>query len=390
MTTKWKKHKKKINVEQDELEVNPQTLEVVKDHDDKPLHPPQGQDPAGDTHATVGNVIIPKEMSDAYLKGDENTKRQILAQVVQNAQQQPPQQTMADGGPVLPELPPSMSQATPTTDNNPVTPDVVEKMKQFLTSQGMKPDEQPERAGLNNQQQSTQTTNQVQSPITAKIKDYSGDFRSAFGLARKERINNNGPKTFRWDGKEYGTELASEVENKPSSQGKLSNDTKLTPTVQIGNKSYYGKDHGVAMHKAIDEGEELPEPETDEGKQWRKTNGKFTDHKGNVLTREESMNKYGVSETKTIPSNNLSDKPMAQSLWKKTLDTKPKVEQQEVTADYLEQVAKGKNEIEVGGKKYVKHASNWFDAETKQPVKEKAPTGSVSKKLVNKFRLTSE
>ena len=128
MTTKWKKHKKKINVEQDELEVNPQTLEVVKDHDDKPLHPPQGQDPAGDTHATVGNVIIPKEMSDAYLKGDENTKRQILAQVVQNAQQQPPQQTMADGGPVLPELPPSMSQATPTTDNNPVTPDVVEKM----------------------------------------------------------------------------------------------------------------------------------------------------------------------------------------------------------------------------------------------------------------------
>jgi hypothetical protein len=67
-----------INVEKNELEVNPDSLEIVKHFKNKPNHPAYGIDEQGNTLATVGNVIIPKNMSDRYKKSDTYQQKAMI------------------------------------------------------------------------------------------------------------------------------------------------------------------------------------------------------------------------------------------------------------------------------------------------------------------------
>jgi hypothetical protein len=86
-----------INVERNELEVNPKTLEVVQDFANKPNHPLIGINPKGNVNANVGNVIIPQEYRETYLKGDNTIKQKIIALVIQNTKGN---NKMQDGGPI--------------------------------------------------------------------------------------------------------------------------------------------------------------------------------------------------------------------------------------------------------------------------------------------------
>jgi hypothetical protein len=64
-----------INIERDELEVK--NGKVVRDFKNKPPHPEAGLDPRGNVVAEIGNVIIPADMREKYLKGSSIERRTI-------------------------------------------------------------------------------------------------------------------------------------------------------------------------------------------------------------------------------------------------------------------------------------------------------------------------
>lgn len=69
-----------INVEQDELEVNPNTLQIEQDFKNKPKHPQNKNmmNVNGNTLANKANIIIPANLREQYLNGTEDEKKRII------------------------------------------------------------------------------------------------------------------------------------------------------------------------------------------------------------------------------------------------------------------------------------------------------------------------
>ncbi len=80
-----------INVERNELEVDPNSLKIIKHFKNKPNHPAYGIDEQGNTLATVGNVIIPQNMSKKYKQSDTFQKKAMINNLKYK-------QTMREGG----------------------------------------------------------------------------------------------------------------------------------------------------------------------------------------------------------------------------------------------------------------------------------------------------
>lgn len=86
-------NEEKINIEKGEIEVNPETLDVVRSFEDAPKHPKKGRNKDGDRFVAKGNAIIPANQSAEYIKGDEKTRRKILASLPKETED-----GMADNG----------------------------------------------------------------------------------------------------------------------------------------------------------------------------------------------------------------------------------------------------------------------------------------------------
>jgi len=89
---------------------------------------------------------------------------------------------------------------------------------------------------------------------------------------------------------------------------------KVTPTIVVEGKEYYGANHGEAMKAAIADGKILAtdkerNPITDidspELKDWRKKNGQFKTDSGKLIPRSEAQNKLGFSQSEDIPEGML-------------------------------------------------------------------------------------
>ena len=78
---------------------------------------------------------------------------------------------------------------------------------------------------------------------------------------------------------------------------------KVTPTIVVDGKEYYGANHGEAMEAAIADGKDIPSPDTEEGEAWRTEHGQFKTADGDLLTREQAENdpNYGFNQSKDIP-----------------------------------------------------------------------------------------
>ena len=74
-----------INVEKNELEVNPKTGAIVKDFKDKPYHPENDDmiNLKGNTRAKLGNVIIPKNMRKEYLSSNQEGQMEIIHELME-------------------------------------------------------------------------------------------------------------------------------------------------------------------------------------------------------------------------------------------------------------------------------------------------------------------
>jgi hypothetical protein len=84
-------------------------------------------------------------------------------------------------------------------------------------------------------------------------------------------------------------------------------DKNITPFIVVDGETYTGKDHGEAMKKAIEAGENVPDPDTDAGKIWREENGLFRDAFGQTLTRDESQQEYGFRNSADIQKEPVVD-----------------------------------------------------------------------------------
>lgn len=72
----------------------------------------------------------------------------------------------------------------------------------------------------------------------------------------------------------------------------------LKPTISVEGREYYGTDHGEAMKRAIEAGENVPSPDTPEGEVWREQNGLFKERgTDKLLTRDDAENKYGIRKS---------------------------------------------------------------------------------------------
>lgn len=86
-----------INVERNELEVS--NGKIIKDFKNKPKHPedPSMIDPGGNIKAQEGNIIIPANLREKYLKGDKLTRQSIEANVTnQQAKREQAEQQAID------------------------------------------------------------------------------------------------------------------------------------------------------------------------------------------------------------------------------------------------------------------------------------------------------
>jgi hypothetical protein len=80
----------------------------------------------------------------------------------------------------------------------------------------------------------------------------------------------------------------------------VSTDKNIKPVIIVNGNEYTGVDHGEAMKKAIEAGENIPSPDTQEGEIWRQENGLFKDVFGKLNTRDESKKEYGVERSADI------------------------------------------------------------------------------------------
>lgn len=84
-------------------------------------------------------------------------------------------------------------------------------------------------------------------------------------------------------------------------------DKNITPFIVVDGETYTGKDHGEAMDKARESGENVPDPATEEGKIWREENGLFKDAFGQTLTRDESQEEYGIRRSSDIQTESIPE-----------------------------------------------------------------------------------
>jgi hypothetical protein len=89
-----------INVEKNELEVNPKTGAIVKDFKDKPYHPENDDmiNLKGNTRAKLGNVIIPKNMRKEYLSSNQEGQMEIIHELMEQTNES---MKMQEGGDVV-------------------------------------------------------------------------------------------------------------------------------------------------------------------------------------------------------------------------------------------------------------------------------------------------
>ena len=108
---------------------------------------------------------------------------------------------------------------------------------------------------------------------------------------RKENASQGGQERDVLVTPEKNNEGAGEKSSAP-----IENPTKddLQPTIVVNGKEYTGDNHAEAMNKAIAAGEDVPSPDTKEGKKWREENGMFKDKDGNLLSRDQTEEKFGI------------------------------------------------------------------------------------------------
>ena len=73
-----------INVEKDELCVNPHTMEILDDYEDLPPHP-KGKDninQKGNVTVAVGSVVVPANMRKAFMNGNRKDKEEIIVKLL--------------------------------------------------------------------------------------------------------------------------------------------------------------------------------------------------------------------------------------------------------------------------------------------------------------------
>lgn len=151
---------------------------------------------------------------------------------------------------------------------------------------------------------------------------------------------------------DYGNFITSQkVEDKSGAELNANLTTEdLKPTILVNGKEYSGNNHGEAMDKAIAAGEDIPNKNTPEGKLWRSENGLFKDKTGDLLTRDESGDKYGIRNSEELADNKNQD---AISLLKQARDEKRLgIFQAMDDESALEMIAQQAQSITEDGKQY--------------------------------------
>ena len=89
-------NKVQINVEGNELRVDPTNLSVITDYKGLPKHPdnPNFINPQGNVTANEGDVIVPKDMRDRFLNSDYKTKQRMITTLKYRI----PETKFGDGG----------------------------------------------------------------------------------------------------------------------------------------------------------------------------------------------------------------------------------------------------------------------------------------------------
>lgn len=75
-----------VNIEKDELEVDPKTGEIISDYEDKPKHP-KGKDIVnlkGNVSVQDGSVIIPAKYRKDYMEGGKEVRLEIIHEVLES------------------------------------------------------------------------------------------------------------------------------------------------------------------------------------------------------------------------------------------------------------------------------------------------------------------
>jgi len=148
---------------------------------------------------------------------------------------------------------------------------------------------------------------------------------------------------------------------------------KVTPTIVVYGKEYYGANHGEAMEAAIADGQKIPSPDTAEGKKWRTENGQFKTDSGELIPRSEAQDKLGFSQSEDIPEGMLEVPEKAPT---------PTKEELSVPSEEKSQVAEPKEYISKSGRNKLVYDENGFakvvDINTGKEVSKK-----TSKKVIN-------
>lgn len=89
----------------------------------------------------------------------------------------------------------------------------------------------------------------------------------------------------------------------------------LTPTILVNGKEYSGTNHGEAMDNAIAAGEDIPDWRTPEGEVWRQENGLFKQKDGNLLTRDETEQQFGIRRSEQLEQKEVAKSKPGASLF---------------------------------------------------------------------------
>lgn len=106
-----------VNIEKDELEVDPETGEVISDYSSKPKHP-KGKDVInlkGNVQVSKTSIIIPAKHRDKYLKGDKNTRLSLIKDILAAQQNRESSFKMENGG----DLPEGETEQAPEDTERP-------------------------------------------------------------------------------------------------------------------------------------------------------------------------------------------------------------------------------------------------------------------------------
>jgi hypothetical protein len=118
----------------------------------------------------------------------------------------------------------------------------------------------------------------------------------------------------------------------------------LTPTIVVEGEEYTGDNHGEAMDKAISDGKNIPNKDTEEGKQWRTENGMFKDRSGDLFNREQTEKIYGIRNSEELLPKEQPSEEKPTEVQQPTEVEKPITEKVDETKPTTEET-KGEGEI---------------------------------------------